>query len=88
MRKLMLAVLPVCLLTACGASTRSTLSYLAVIPPVPAEATKPCTATPGRRQPDGSSNSADAEGTIRDVRADLAICDVRRALAVESWPTR
>jgi hypothetical protein len=57
-----------------------------VIPPVPAEATKPCTATPVRRQPDGSSNSADAEGSIRDARADLALCDARRGLAVQAWP--
>jgi hypothetical protein len=86
MRKLMLAVLPVCLLTACGGSTRSTLSYSPVIPPVPTEATKPCTATPVRRQPDGSANASDAEGTIRDARADLALCDVRRQLAVDAWP--
>ena len=86
MRKLMLAVLPVCLLTACAGSTRSTLSYSPVIPPVPAEAAKPCTATPVRRQADGSSNSADAEGSIRDARADLALCDARRGLAVQAWP--
>jgi len=86
MRKLMLAVLPVYLLTACAGSTRSTLNYSPVIPPVPAEATKPCTPTPVRRQPDGSSNSADAEGSLRDARADLALCDVRRALAVDAWP--
>ena len=86
MRKLMLAVLPVCLLTACVGSTRSMPSYSPVIPPVPAEATKPCTATPVRRQSDGSSNSADAEGSIRDARADLALCDARRGLAVQAWP--
>ena len=86
MRKLLLAVLPACLLTACAESTRSTLNYSPVIPPVPAEARKPCTPTPVRRQPDGSASSSDAEGSIRDARADLALCDVRRALAVEAWP--
>jgi len=86
MRKLLLAVLPAFLLTACAASTRSTLSYSPAIPPVPAEAKKPCTATPMRRQPDGSANSADAEGSLRDARADLALCDARRGLAVDAWP--
>ncbi len=86
MRKLLLAVLPAFLLIACAESTRSTLNYSPVIPPVPAEATKPCTATPMRRQPDGSANASDAEGAIRDARADLALCDVRRALAVNAWP--
>ena len=33
MRKLLLAVLPAFLLTACAASTRSTLSYSPAIPP-------------------------------------------------------
>jgi hypothetical protein len=86
MRKLLLAVLPAFLLTACAGSTRSTLSYSPTIPSVPAEAKKPCTATPMRRQPDGSANSADAEGSLRDARADLALCDVRRGLAVDASP--
>ena len=88
MRKLMLAVLLACLLTACAGSTHSTLSYSPVIPPVPAEATKPCTATPVRRQPDGSATSSDTEGSIRDARVDLALCDARRSLAVGAWPIR
>lgn len=73
MRKLLLAVLPAFLLTACAGSTHSTLSYSPVIPPV-------------RRQADGSATSADAEGSLRDARADLALCDVRRGLAVDAWP--
>ncbi len=86
MRKLMLAVLPAFLLIACAESTRSTLSYSPAIPAVPAEATKPCIATAMRRQTDGTANSSDAEGSIRDARADLALCDARRALAVDAWP--
>ena len=86
MRKLTLAVLPAFLLTACAGSTHSTLSYLPVIPPVPAEATKPCLPTAVRRQADGAANSADAEWSLRDARADLARCDARRALAVDGWP--
>ena len=86
MRKLLLAVLPAFLLTACAASTRSTLSYSPVIPASPAEARKPCLPSPMPRQPDGSANSADAEGSLRDARADLALCDVRRGLAVDAWP--
>ena len=86
MRKLLLAVLPALMLTACLGSTRSTLGYSPAIPPVPADSKKPCTATPMRRQPDGSANSADAEGSLRDARADLALCDVRRGLAVDAWP--
>ena len=86
MRKLLLAVLPAFLLTACAASTRSTLSYSPAIPPVPAEVKKPCTPTPMRRQSDGSANSADTEWSLRDARADLALCDARRALAVDAWP--
>ena len=86
MRKLLQAVLPAFLLTACLGSTRSTLSYSPAIPTVPAEAKKPCTATPMRRQPDGSANSADTEWSLRDARADLALCDARRGLAVDAWP--
>ena len=86
MRKLLLAVLPAFLLTACLGSTRSTLSYSPATPPVPAEAKKPCTATPMRRQPDGSANSADTEWSLRDARTDLALCDARRGLAVDAWP--
>jgi hypothetical protein len=86
MRKLMLAVLPAFLLTACLGSTHSTLSYSPVIPSVPLEAKKPCTPSPTRRQADGSANSADAEWSMRDARADLALCDARRALAVGAWP--
>ncbi|VXC81543.1 hypothetical protein SPHINGOT1_20145 [Sphingomonas sp. T1] len=39
-----------------------------------------------RRQPDGSANSADTEWSLRDARADLALCDARRGLAVDAWP--
>ena len=62
------------------------LGYSPAIPPVPAEAKKPCTPTPMRRQPDGSANSADAEWSLHDARADLALCDLRRGLAVDAWP--
>ena len=71
MRKLLLAVLPAFLMIACAGSTRSTLSYSPVIPAVPTEAAKPCIATPMRLQADGAANSSDAEGSIRDARADL-----------------
>jgi hypothetical protein len=84
MRKLMLAVLPVFLLIACAESTRSTRSYSLTIPAAPADATKSCTPTSIRWQAGGSANAFDAEGSIRDARAALAVCDARRALAFDA----
>jgi hypothetical protein len=52
----------------------------------PAEATKSYFPTPMQRQPDGSANLADSEGTIRTARADLARCDKRRKLAADAGP--
>jgi hypothetical protein len=39
-----------------------------------------------QRQANGSASSADNEQTIVDGRRDLANCDKRRQLAVDSWP--
>jgi hypothetical protein len=87
MRKVMQAVLPAFLLTACAGSTRSALSYSPAIPPVPAEAKKPCLPTPMQRQPDGSADSSDT-GDLFATACDLTLCDARRAFAIASWPTR
>lgn len=80
----LLAVLAASMLTACGASTCSTLN--SALPAPPAAAMAPCIPTPARRQPDGSATSADSEGTIRDGRFDLAACDAKRRLLVDGWP--
>jgi hypothetical protein len=57
MRKLRLAALPVCLLTAGIRSMALTLSYSPTIPAVPAEVEKLCTPTPLPRRDNGSANS-------------------------------
>ena len=87
MRNLMLAACCAALLTACGRSTNSTHLYPNARPPAPpAEAGKPCAATPQHRQPDGSAAAADDDATIRDGRFDLADCEARRRLLWDAWP--
>ncbi len=85
MLRLMLAALCAATLTACGRSTPS-MPSLPAIPPPPAAALVPCAPTPQHRQADGSASAADDDATIRDGRFDLAACEARRRLFVESWP--
>lgn len=82
----MLAGLVALALTACAASTRTFPPLPVRIPPPPAAALKPCTASPIPRQPDGSASSADAEAAIRTAWAEIFRCDDSRQLLVDAWP--
>jgi hypothetical protein len=86
MPKHLLDVLPLLLLTACLGSTRSTVSSSLPQPKPPAAALLSCLPTPARRQPDGSTNRADTEGTARYGRLDPRACDDKRQLLLDAWP--
>ena len=86
----LMKVLPfVVMLSACVKSINSTPTFLPAPPPkIPDELLEPCKPTPQVRQKDGHASSSDDQQTITDGRYDLAKCENKRKLAVESWPKK
>lgn len=83
----LMASLCALMLTGClGSTKREAPSFQPPPPPAPAAVKEPCRPTPRVKNPDGSMSKAQAERNLGQGDVDLASCEAKRKLAVESWP--
>lgn len=75
-------------LTGCFGSRNPERVSSLPLPPPPAALLEPCLPTPRVANPDGSMTSAQTERNLGMGDVDLAACEAKRKLAVDSWPKR
>jgi hypothetical protein len=84
MRKLLTASALALLLSGCLGLSRHVEPSFPELPQPPEEARRPCHPA---AMTEGQKAAAEAEGIIRDSDLMLAMCEFRRQLLLDSWPT-